>query len=463
MAHHIIWYLRLLSFLILAGSASDCSGWFAIDQPGDTDNDFQNCATANGIISFSRSDTGPMDLTHVVHVNGSIQTQRGRSPIEQVPSIAAPALVSASVVYFDTIYPVGRISFPRLEDVTARRSFLDCADDADADFPQLVHAGSAAFHGSFASMNLDSLQTIDGDFTTGSPYSGVGHALSLPSLESVGFMRLSSNHTRFSMPNLVSAGPPSHAEGSTSTESGLRFHMDMRVTPYQLNLPKLSSVDSQLYVHGPFERLELSVCQETNALIHIDSTRRLSFSLPLRAAAKIELAGAIESAAFPNLTSYTSIWVNSTRDFDCDSFMEQINTTAPYPDPIPIVCYSRRSYSGLPLAAKVAVAVVIPSAVIFLLGLAFWLRRRQRGTKNVNSATTIPASRRAPATTDARTGPQRPAPPPEYSLRRCLRSSGPGASPGTGVEMDALAAPPPYSRDSSGTGRWGYEYVDHSF
>lgn len=42
-----------------------------------------------------------------------------------------------------------------------------------------------------------------------------------------------------------------------SSDSGIRLHMTEMSSPYELQLPSLSSVDKQLYIHGEIKKFVL--------------------------------------------------------------------------------------------------------------------------------------------------------------------------------------------------------------
>ncbi|OJJ03163.1 hypothetical protein ASPVEDRAFT_84618 [Aspergillus versicolor CBS 583.65] len=370
-----------------AAQAEDdlCSGWFWY--PPTSLGDYQSCPTGkiNGTIGID-PDEGPVVLPNLVTLNGTLQLKR---TWREITSISAPDLESANALDFANIMVGGldRISFPSLRNVSERISFRDTTRDATAEFPVLEHAGSVTIEEHLLQLHMDSLESVADDFDLDNAFAGVdGLAVTLPSLTSVGFLKLGGNLTSISLPKLMSAGSPKHAKGAISTEAGLRLHLGGRWNqvpriPFALNFPMLEYVDTQFYVHGPVDSLNLPSLTNTTAAIHIDSTQPLSLSLPLRTASTIELLGAIKHASLPNLTQFTHITVASTTNFNCDRFIREISETAQIPEggQHSIICSSvHGNSSGLSLGGKIAIGVVVPVAVLVLALLVICLRRRRR-------------------------------------------------------------------------------------
>ncbi|KAL3463480.1 hypothetical protein BJX64DRAFT_256822 [Aspergillus heterothallicus] len=429
-----------------AAQAQDdlCSGWFWY--PPASGKDYQSCPTGNinGTLAID-GEPGALVLPNVVTLNGTLQLKQTWTAIS---SISVPDLESASALDFAKIMTGGfkRISFPRLRNVSERISFSETTLAATAEFPLLEHAGSVAIEEHLVQLQMDALHSVADDFSLDNSFSGgsPGLAVALPSLESVGFLKLGGNLTSISLPKLVSAGPPKHAKGSTSTEAGLRLHLGgswspfVRV-PFSLDFPMLEYVDTQLYIHGPVDSLHLPSLTNTTATIHIDSTRPLSVSLPLQTVSTIELLGAIEHASLPNLTQFTHITVASTTNFNCDRFIEEISATAQIPEgsEAPITCSSTGdSSSGLSLGGKIAIGIVVPVAVALLGLLVLCLRRRRRGgSKNRKQGTRAEDHLAAP----------------EYDHGYTPREE--PVVPRTAAGADEIGPPPPYSpREDANTG-----------
>ncbi|BCS27012.1 uncharacterized protein APUU_60060S [Aspergillus puulaauensis] len=192
----------------------------------------------------------------------------------------------------------------------------------------------------------------------------------------------------------------------------------------------LEYVDTQFYVHGPVDILNLPSLTNTTAAIHIDSTSPLSLSLPLRTASTIELLGAIEHISLPNLTRFTHITVASTTNFNCDRFIEEISETAQIPEggQHSIICSSvHGNSSGLSLGGKIAIGVVVPVAVLILALLVICLRRRRRRAAKGKE------ERRAVDQSDT----------PEYDSAHAPREEAVVTRSATAA--DEIGPPPPYS------------------
>ncbi|KAL5042467.1 hypothetical protein BDW71DRAFT_211128 [Aspergillus fruticulosus] len=123
----------------------------------------------------------------------------------------------------------------------------------DGDFERLDFRGLQRVDNDLIVGNCDGCKTIYRGKTTPDPV-----AISFPGLESVGFIKLAGVISNISLPQLISAGPPTTPDEPepdwytrpNSSDSGLRVRMNEVSSPFELELPKLSSVNKQLYIHG---------------------------------------------------------------------------------------------------------------------------------------------------------------------------------------------------------------------
>lgn len=276
-----LWKLLLLGIRPISAAAQECRGWEFINEPADLGK-FASCTTWDGTLDINYRFPGPLVLPNLVNITGTIKIESHGSfrQNQHLTSLEAPDLLSLGEdLLLDNIHSITRVSFPQLQTIRAL-TFTASGYNLTIDFPSLAEAGSISIfdHASFKSVNFDSLRTVSDDLSIEgcgvcvqrlpTPPSSFG--ISLPLLESAGFIKLAGAMSRcvlslspsspgshlnsITMPRLFSVGPPSHAEGTTSTESGLRLHLNILHDGYNLDFSNLTSIDRQLYINGDVKR-----------------------------------------------------------------------------------------------------------------------------------------------------------------------------------------------------------------
>ncbi|KAL4821882.1 hypothetical protein BDW67DRAFT_149741 [Aspergillus spinulosporus] len=222
--------------------------------------------------------SGRLVLPDVVNITGVISSTALFDSALSTPlmtSIEAPQLVHLGGLDLNSISSIANLSFPKLQHVAGQIRIEHPERYVNLDFPVLQDAKSIYLDGDFGRLGFRRLQRIDNDLivsncegckaqhtgkTTPDPV-----AILFPALESVGFIKLAGIISNISMPRLISAGPPTtpnepepdlHTR-SNSSDSGIRLQMTEMSSPFELQLPSLSSVDKQLYIHGEIKKFVL--------------------------------------------------------------------------------------------------------------------------------------------------------------------------------------------------------------
>ncbi|KAL4985462.1 hypothetical protein BDW68DRAFT_179668 [Aspergillus falconensis] len=190
-------------------------------------------------------------------------------------SIEAPQLMHLGGLDILSISSLANFSFPKLQHVAGQIRIESPERYASLDFPALEDAKSIYGDGDFERLDFRGLQRVDNDLIVGNCdgcktiYRGKTTpdpvAISFPGLESVGFIKLAGVISNISLPQLISAGPPTTPDEPepdwytrpNSSDSGLRVRMNEVSSPFELELPKLSSVNKQLYIHGDVKNVQL--------------------------------------------------------------------------------------------------------------------------------------------------------------------------------------------------------------
>ncbi|KAL4862277.1 hypothetical protein BDV12DRAFT_179018 [Aspergillus spectabilis] len=345
MTLRMIWpcAVLILGFSASSGLAQECTGWFDIHDLHDIERSFANCTVVDGTVAILPYFSGPLVLPDIVNITGAITINAESN----VTSVKAPDLVSVGSLDFGLEGTVSLVSFPRLEIVGERISMGASLRNSTIELPFLTNAGSVSLKGSFGSLDLNALRFVSDDLTIHNEVSTLKPLeLLFPALENAGFIKVSGDISSIFMAELLSVGPLDDSLGSIYPVSGLQLHLEQAEGPFQLEFPKLSSIDSELYVHGAIESLDLSALKYTEATIHIDTSHPLAITSYIVSASAIELYGAIEAATFPSLGSrFISITLSSTLDLDCEEFTKSVDTTWLDLTDQSVTCTSSSSFS----------------------------------------------------------------------------------------------------------------------
>ncbi|KAL4880635.1 hypothetical protein BJY04DRAFT_219106 [Aspergillus karnatakaensis] len=310
---------------------------------------------------------------------------------------------------------------PKLKHVGSKIEIIDAHGRLHLDFRSLERAPAIRVDGGIYEINLDALKIVDNDLIIGncaqcspSPVDldpDTGFVASLPSLVSVGYIKLAGYIRSIGLASLASAGPPTNASNSElSTDSGARFHLRRPHNGSSLDLTSLN--------------LSMPALKEANATIHIDASEPLDINLPLESAVSIDLSGRITSIHLPSFFPDTSITLSST--YKCES--NDPNDSTESSDTITsltnVICPIPSS--GLSMAAKIGIGVgTAVGASIVIGGLVLFYRRRKSKKGERPPGYSRPAisvvsgvsgsGRQGAEATASLSGPD--APPPPYSPR----------------------------------------------
>ncbi|KAL3490199.1 hypothetical protein BJX62DRAFT_207632 [Aspergillus germanicus] len=262
------WTVAVLAILPIS-SAQECSGWARINQTEDVDRHLGDCTTYTGTIEISDRYQGALSFPNLKNLTGSIVGRYNlTNPDRQrynVTSLEAPNLVFVREhIRLESFTQLTKFSFPKLEIVGGEIGIIDGGDEATVELPALTHAGAIWMgnDGNIASINLDSLRTVDGTMNLW-PCSSCrqpSEPISLPSLISAGRIDLSGAMSNISMPNLEWVGRLVLIQGSYAESLGMMNTPGLVISLFQIEpgyefvFPKLASVERQLYVNADLTR-----------------------------------------------------------------------------------------------------------------------------------------------------------------------------------------------------------------
>ncbi|KAL4779848.1 hypothetical protein BJX76DRAFT_339642 [Aspergillus varians] len=358
-----------LGIILKPGAAKECRGNYVLSGGNDTLQRLEDCTTIIGNIDLGERYWRSLSLPNTVNITGTITI---RDPLRTkegpghswVEGIETPELryLGALLIYTSA----GNVRMPKLKHVDDQITIAlsDCWYPR-LEFPSLVEAGSINIGPYFRSVNLDSLRSLANnltiDYMVNNPEENgcrnpTPYAISLPSLESAGFLRISGILTNITLPELKSVGPPAILGPANTYPSGLRIQMDLAKEAFDLNLPKLESVEDQLHLYGKIKGVKMPSLRNTTAPIYISPS--------------------IQYAWFYGLEGFTSITINSTTNFDCSSPDGDLMIgQGGGPPNGPVTCSSIQPKSKLALKVGLGIglsAVVVAGVVTWLT--LFWKR-----------------------------------------------------------------------------------------
>ncbi|KAL2788009.1 hypothetical protein BJX66DRAFT_266847 [Aspergillus keveii] len=331
------------------------------------------------------------------------------------------------------------VYFEQLRSIAGKLDILSRGAGAGASisFPKMEDAGEVSVDAGGAVINLESLQTVQGDLNL----TDVA-AAPLPALQSAGYIRIDGRLSYISLPDLKTAGagrrPPTTtttgARDDLSTGSGI--YIDQYLSGIALEIPRLTYVEGDVEIRGAIIDLALPSLESVTGALYLSV--RTSVGLPaLRSAAEIGLFEVRGDASIPHLNpTNTTLLISS---LPCSSFGAGLRDSPEYAERC-----AQYEEEKLSTGAKAAVGVVVPLVVlgIFLAILACHKRRVRRGEKAVGMVVgdvemvDLPSTRgsgrddggdgdgdiergRIPVTQPGRMESERsPTPPPPYEPRR---------------------------------------------
>ncbi|KAL4794337.1 hypothetical protein BDV19DRAFT_390396 [Aspergillus venezuelensis] len=429
-----LWPWMAICTLFTGTSAQKCNNeesLYTINSPEDLAENFNGCTSiiADDIIisnTYNGSFVLPPGLTEITGGLYQRYDPMTTAVTASIENFEAADLISLGSLDINSITNMQNVSFPKLESVRGALNIDTASEYVDISFPALKTARSVTIRADFTPFgpNLTSLETVSNDLSVQyCPYCSppfTERSIYLPSLTSVGFLHFDGSITGIDLRSLASAGPPNGGDGA-STGSGIRFDLEHMHTLIPLKLPNLTSVDTQLYLHGGISYLSIPELKETIADIHIDSKAWLDVEMGLESARRIEILGDLECVNLSNLSRVDNLTV-SDPELPCSDIRHGLFDSKTYH-------FRCHEPTLLDTRAKAAIGIGVVAAVV-LVGLAGspmykgYLRRkmtRKATTEEANvdlpNYTTANANYATEASTPTRPGQvERPrTPPPPYS------------------------------------------------
>ncbi|KAL4871850.1 hypothetical protein BDV12DRAFT_12788 [Aspergillus spectabilis] len=341
------WLALALATFLTSAAAEECHRNFTINPNDNTTELFESCDTIVGNINIGHGFNGSVELRNVFNITGTIEFRAGYDHDHDSRPIVhffnAPDLyyLGNLDVYDFSVYELYMRNLETAGDISV---YVD-EYALNLDLNSLVEADSINISRALSTINLTNLKTVHGAATidyhranssSEEPFSNINNGrIDFPSLETAGSLNLAGATKNITLPQLISVGPPRE----TGFESGLNIHMEDMKEPFELDLRRLRSVEDQLYLSGNLKKL-----------------RTLQ------------------------LTNFTSINITSSTNFDCDSFVSDIERSTEYPEDGSSVTCTNTPSKGLSKGAKIAIGVVVPVVVIaIVVGIALmWTRKKSR-------------------------------------------------------------------------------------
>ncbi|KAL4949544.1 hypothetical protein BDW69DRAFT_188203 [Aspergillus filifer] len=355
-------------------SARECNNedsLYTINSPEDLAEKFNGCTSvaADGIIisnTYNGSFVLPPGLTEITGDLYHRYDPWAVTRTARIDNFEAPGLIAIGSLDLVSITDMQNISFPKLESVQGALNIDTSSEYVNISFPELKNASSITIRADFSisGPNLTSLETVSNDLSIQyCPYClppFTERSADLPSLKSVGFLHFDGSIRAIDLRSLASAGPPAGGEG-VSTGSGIRFDLEHMQTLISLELPNLTSVDTQLYLHGGISYLSIPELKNTNADIHVDSGAWMEVEMGLESASRIEILGNLDSVNLSTMSRVDNFTV-SDPDLLCSDIHHGLSDSRTYH----FRCYKP---PVLDTRAKAAIGVGVVAAVV-LAGLA---------------------------------------------------------------------------------------------
>ncbi|KAL4922056.1 hypothetical protein BDW62DRAFT_172899 [Aspergillus aurantiobrunneus] len=387
-------FLALAAVLFPAATAQLCTpllgsyGYtYIVENQSEVDEIAAHCTTVNGGIMIAPNYTGSFFLPNVRNLTNGLGWFRviGDPETEATPvSVELPDLEYAgSDLSLNGLPTLRNVSMPRLKTVSRH---LNADYVYEADFRALETAEYVAITGNMSSLRLDSLREVkqklricnhdecDPDI---SPASSLD--ISLPSLQSVGNLKLAGRISSLDVPSLttITGDGPDVYDFQFSTGGGPSIN---------LTFPDLSEAHGEIKLTGDIASLDmpnLRAMRDTSLWLDT-SADPITVDLPFDEAYDILLYGNISSVNFPNLTYLNGTFaVNSNLPLDCDSILNTISTATNVTVSPGGRLYCRSAEepggSGLSTGVKAAIGVVVGvCGLAIIVGAVFLLKRRQK-------------------------------------------------------------------------------------
>ncbi|KAL4880468.1 hypothetical protein BJY04DRAFT_191351 [Aspergillus karnatakaensis] len=384
--------LALVALLSGTTSAEECHRDFTITATTNTTAAFAPCTTIIGNIDVAPGFNGNIDLDNVYNITGSIELRADTIHDDTRPIVhylLANDLIHLGGLYIND-FSVYELYMRSLETVGDISIYVD-QYALNLDLDSLVEADGISISRAVSTVNLRSLETVHNalviDYhpanssTEDHEPTGLnnGGRIELESLESAGAVALAGARNGVYLPRLTTVGS---APGPAS-DWGLTINLDKMEEAYELDLPRLRSVDKEIL-----------------------------------------LLGNVKEINTPSLQNFTSLNVTSSANFDCDTFLADIENSSAFLHNESTVSCTGTKPGGLSQGAKIAIGVVVPVVVIAIIAAIAVLftrkksRRESRARMELRGVTTeIPMQRESERVTGVGAGSDdRPlTPPPPYS------------------------------------------------
>ncbi|KAL5339785.1 hypothetical protein BJX70DRAFT_397492 [Aspergillus crustosus] len=337
--------LALAGFLTAtAAQRQECHRNFTISPTDNTTDLFSPCHTIIGNINIGAGFNASVDLRNVYNITGTIDLQdnyaRDSDRRSIVHFLQAPDLVylGGLNIYDFSVYELYMRNLEVVGDVAI---YVD-EYSLNLDLESLVEARSINISRALSTIDFEALETVHGALivnyhkANSSSNEDLGFSnhgrIDFPSLGTAGSVMLAGATKNITLPRLTSVGPQNDSDSEVGSQSGLNIHMEDMEEGFELDLPRLRSVDDQINLYGNLKELHT-----------------------------------------PQLTTYTSINITSSTSFPCTTYLSTLSSTTS------VTCTSTPS-KGLSTGAKIAIGVVVP--VVVIAGIAavvvFCMRKKSR-------------------------------------------------------------------------------------
>ncbi|KAL2819657.1 hypothetical protein BDW59DRAFT_164985 [Aspergillus cavernicola] len=264
---------------------------------------FEGCTTITGHIIIESTYSGDFILNGVTEFAGNIWTEGGAdSPAQTLGLVELRDLVELGDIALYGL--VDNVYIPNLEhagDVV----LVQASSSAEVDIGSLVEANNVRIRGSWTSINVESLKTVnqvaqfcgsqDCEIFTDQEFPYI--VVDLPSLETTNHLELAGTVKSASLPELQVVG---FQEPYPDNTQGLRINIQEGGLTLDFDAPKLHTLNGTLELYGGVSGLSLGALDEGNVGITLNARAPLDVYSTIQTARHFYLWGTLHSIDLPN-------------------------------------------------------------------------------------------------------------------------------------------------------------------